>query len=63
MDILMLLVALALMATIFSLLAGVSSMTVGHDVGHRSSAQWMNLRVAFQSVAIVLILLALLNSH
>jgi hypothetical protein len=53
----------AVLAAVVSLISGISSMAVGHDVGHRSSAQWMTLRVVFQGAALVLILLALLGPH
>ena len=55
-----LLVVLAVIGTAFALIGGIISMAVGHDVGHRSSAQWMNLRVAFQGAALLFILLAVL---
>ena len=53
----------ALAATVVSLVSGISAMATGHEIGHRSSAQWMNLRVAFQGATLILILLALLGTH
>jgi fatty acid desaturase len=63
MNMFTLFVLLAVAATIYSVVCGISSMAVGHDIGHRSSAQWMNLRVVFQGIALILILLALLGTH
>ena len=63
MNMFTLFVLVALAATIVSLVSGISSMAVGHEIGHRSSAQWMNLRVVFQGIALALILLALLGAH
>lgn len=63
MNMFTLFVLAAVAATVVSLVYGVSSMAVGHDVGQRSSARWMNLRVAFQGAALILILLALLGTH
>jgi len=53
----------AVIATVFSLVYGISSMATDGSVGHRSSAEWMTWRVVFQAAAFVLILLALLGPH
>ena len=63
MNILTLPILGAAVATIVSLVAGITSMARGGEVGHRTSAQWMNWRVAFQAVALVLIVLALALSR
>jgi hypoxia induced protein len=63
MDLLGLLLLLAAACVVLSLVFGLSSMATDGDVGHRTSAQWMNWRVAFQAVAFVLILLAMLSRH
>ncbi|HET9386715.1 MAG TPA: HIG1 domain-containing protein [Gemmatimonadales bacterium] len=51
----------ALLATIGSLAAGVTSMATNAEVGHLRSEQWMGWRVAFQAVALLFILIALLT--
>lgn len=61
MSILSVLILAAVAATVLSLLFGVSAMATGHDVDHRSSDQWMHLRVGFQALALALVLLALLT--
>ncbi|MDE2612615.1 MAG: HIG1 domain-containing protein [Burkholderiales bacterium] len=61
MSILTVLILAAVAATVLSLLFGVSAMATGHDVDHRSSDQWMHLRVGFQALALALVLLALLT--
>ncbi len=54
-----LLVGLALLATMLSLLFGISAMVAGHPIAHRSSDQWMFARIGFQAVAVGLLVLAL----
>jgi hypothetical protein len=56
---LFLLVAVA--ATVYSLVSGISAMAVGHEVGHHTSEQWMVMRVVFQFAALVLVLLTTLG--
>lgn len=58
MEMLTLLVLLAMLATVTALAAGVTSMAYDGEVGHRTSAQWMVMRVGFQAVAFLLILLS-----
>jgi Zn-dependent protease len=60
MSLMTLLVVLALAATVYSLIRGVSSMAVDKPVGQRSSVQWMFARVGFQALAVALLLAALL---
>ena len=48
----------AVLATVVALVSGISSMATDHQVGHLDSAHWMVRRVAFQSVAFLLVLLA-----
>lgn len=60
MNILTLLVAVAVLATLYSMAAGIISMAAGHEVGHRTSEQWMVWRVVAQGSALLLILLMLL---
>ena len=55
------LVLVAMLATIGSLVAGVTSMATDGEVGHHTSAEWMGLRVAFQAVALLMILIALIR--
>lgn len=52
-------IVLAMLATVVSLLFGVSAMATGHAVGHHTSDEWMHLRVGFQVAAVLLLLLAL----
>ncbi|MEI6738374.1 MAG: HIG1 domain-containing protein [Pseudomonadota bacterium] len=63
MNIFTLFVVIAVIATVLSLLGGVASMVAGHDVGHRTSVQWMNLRVALQGVAFLMIMLVAFSSQ
>ncbi len=58
MSMMVLLVVVALMCVIGSLAFGVAAMVNHGEVGHRTSAQWMTMRVAFQALALGLILLA-----
>ena len=61
MNIMSLLIGAALLGVVASLVMGLSAMTSDGAVGHRTSAQWMTMRVGFQAVALVLILLTLAN--
>ena len=54
-------IVLALVATIYSLICGVSSMATGGEVQHHTSEQWMYRRIAFQAAALGLVLLAMLQ--
>lgn len=49
---------LALLATVLSLVTGLSSMVANDQVGHLDSLHWMQKRVEFQAVAVVLVLVA-----
>ena len=62
MNIMTALVLAATLATVVSLVAGISSMATDSEVGHLNSAQWMVRRVEFQALALLLIVLALLLS-
>lgn len=62
MDLITALVLAMLVATVVSLVAGISSMATDSEVGHLNSAQWMVRRVEFQGLALLLIVLALLVS-
>lgn len=55
------LVLVAMLATVGSLIAGVSSMVTDSEVGHHTSAEWMGMRVAFQAAALLMILIALIS--
>ena len=52
----------AMIATIGSLVAGITSMATNGEVGHFRSEQWMGWRVGFQALALALIVLALLTT-
>lgn len=58
MNMMTLLVVVALLCVVGSLALGIAAMTQHGEVGHRTSAQWMTMRVLFQGVALGLILLA-----
>lgn len=60
MSMLTLFVMVAMLATITSLVAGISSMAHDGAVAHLNSAQWMVRRVGFQAAAFLLILISLL---
>jgi hypothetical protein len=55
-------IVVALAATIYSLIGGVSAMVAGGEFAHRTSEQWMIRRVAFQALAVVLLVVAALQS-
>lgn len=61
MNMMTVLVIAAMLATIASLVAGVSAMATDDEVGHLRSEHWMNARVGFQALALLLIVLALLS--
>jgi nitrogen fixation-related uncharacterized protein len=58
MNILFLLIALALVATIISLVWGVGSMAAGGQFDDKHYTQFMTARVAFQGITIVLLIIA-----
>jgi hypothetical protein len=53
------LILAAMLGVVGSLAFGVAAMAIHGQVGHRSSADWMTMRVAFQALAVVLILVTL----
>jgi phage-related minor tail protein len=61
MNIMTLLMVAALLGVIGSLAMGITAMASNGVVGHRSSAQWMTMRVVFQGLALALVLLTLLS--
>lgn len=60
MDILTILLLLAMGAVVYSFLCGVSTMATNHEVAHGDAGQWMIRRVAFQALAIAVVLFAAL---
>jgi hypothetical protein len=62
MDILTALVFAAVLATIVSLVSGITAMAYDGEVGHQSSAKWMNWRVGFQALALLAVVLAIFSS-
>ena len=58
-PILMILLVLAMAATAYVLVRGVISMASGKDVTGEQSQKWMQRRVLFQGVAIVIVILLL----
>ena len=61
MDLLTVAVAVALGATLYAFVSGVSAMAVDGEVRHHGSLEWMVRRVAFQAVAAALVVLAVLS--
>jgi hypothetical protein len=55
------LIIAAMLGVFGSLAFGVAAMVNHGEVGHRSSADWMTMRVAFQALAVVLILVTLMH--
>ena len=54
-------IVVTVLATIYSLIGGVAAMVAGGEAGHRSSEQWMIRRVAFQALAVLLLVIAALQ--
>lgn len=63
MNMLTLFILVAVVASIFALVSGISAMAHDNEVSHEASARWMTWRVAFKAGAIALILLAMLGSR
>ncbi len=59
MKIITILVVLALIATVISIVMGVSSMTRGGEYDDKHSGQFMNARLIFQGIAAILLIMAL----
>lgn len=53
-------VILAALCVLGSLVLGIAAMANHGEIGHRTSAQWMAMRVGFQGLALALIVVALL---
>lgn len=62
MSLMTLAILVAVAATVYSLIGGVTSMVAGGEAGRHSSEQWMIRRVAFQALALVLLVIAALQS-
>jgi hypothetical protein len=61
MSMMTLLIVAAAFCVVGSLVLGIAAMANHGVVGHRTSAQWMTMRIVFQGLALGLILLALLT--
>lgn len=59
MNLLTIAILVAILAVVYSLIGGLSSMVARKEVGHHTSEQWMMMRIGFQSLAVVLLLVAL----
>lgn len=59
MNLMTVFVIVAMLLVIASLAGGITSMVQDGEVGHQRSEQWMNMRVAFQALAVLLLLLSL----
>jgi hypothetical protein len=57
---LLILLILAMAATVYVLVRGVIAMASGKDVTGEQSQKWMQRRVLFQAVAIVIVVLILI---
>lgn len=55
-------IVVTVLATVYSLIGGVAAMVAGGVAGHRSSEQWMIRRVAFQALAVILLVIAALQA-
>ena len=49
-------IVVALLATVYSFVGGVVSMARHGEVLHHTSEEWMTMRVVFQGLAVVLLL-------
>jgi hypothetical protein len=54
-------IVLAIAAAVYSLACGVSTMATGKQIGHHTGEEWMIRRIAFQALAVILLLLAMLT--
>ena len=59
-PVLLILLVLAMGATLYVLVRGVIAMASGKDLTGEQSQKWMQRRVLFQAVAIVLVILILI---
>ncbi|MFO1286951.1 MAG: twin transmembrane helix small protein [Rubrivivax sp.] len=59
MSLMTILVLLALAATVYSLISGISAMATRGEVGHHNSDEWMFRRVGFQALAVALLVIAM----
>ncbi len=57
---LIVLLALAALATVFALIRGLVTMARGNDVGGVQSNRWMVYRVVFQALAVVVVMILFL---
>lgn len=55
------LIIAAMLGVVGSLAFGVAAMASHGEVAHHSSAEWMTMRVAFQALAVVLIVVTLMR--
>lgn len=62
MSVMTILIFLALAATVFSLISGISAMAAHGEVGHHTSNQWMFRRVGFQALTVLLLIVAMVVS-
>lgn len=62
MNMLTLLLIAAVLAVLGSLVFGIAAMGRNGPVMHRTSAQWMTMRVAFQALAVAILLLVLMTA-
>jgi hypothetical protein len=61
MNIMAVLMIAALLGVVGSLVMGLTAMTRDGVAAHRTSEQWMTMRVVFQGLALALVLVTLLN--
>jgi membrane protein implicated in regulation of membrane protease activity len=53
-------ILLAAVATVYSLVSGISAMAAGRETGERGEEKWMWRRVLFQAVTLALVVVAYL---
>ena len=61
MNVMTLLMMAAFLGVVGSLVMGIAAMVTDGVVVHRTSAQWMTMRVVFQGLALALVVMTLFN--
>ena len=62
MSALTILIALALAATVYTLVCGITAMATHGEVGHHDSNWWMFRRVGLQAFTVVLLIVAMFTA-
>lgn len=61
MDMMTVFALVALAATVFTLVAGISAMAVDGEIAHHRSEEWMIARVVAQGITVLFVLFVLLT--